>query len=87
MPARSAGRQMRVAKIVVLVTGTALLGSHAVPFGTASYIHGMGMAVITLTGKVSHRVAIHTTRVPQNWDKRREERSIPSCWRGSGAAL
>src|SRR6267143_856497 len=78
-PVRCAGRQVCANKIVVLMTGTAFLRSHAVTLRSASDVHCVGMPVVTLTGKVSVRVTVHTARMPQHGNKGCEERSLIPC--------
>src|ERR1700730_7161152 len=65
-PVRCAGRQVCANKIVILMTGAAFLCSHAVTRGPAPDVHCVWMPVVTLTGKVSVRVTIHTARMPQH---------------------
>src|SRR6266404_5020615 len=72
---------MGTVKIAVLMTGAAFFRGHAVTLSATPYIHGMGVSIIALPGEVSRRMAVHTSRVPQDGDKRREERSISSCRR------
>jgi branched-subunit amino acid aminotransferase/4-amino-4-deoxychorismate lyase len=55
--------------------------------GAAPHIHGVRMPVIALPGKVSGRMAVHTSRVPQDGNKGRKERSVASRRRGSGVLL
>jgi len=78
---------MGTVKIAVLMTGAAFFRGHAVTLSATPYIHGMGVSIIALPGKVSRRMAVHTSRVPQDGDERREERSVSICRRGSGAIL
>src|SRR6266481_8907070 len=75
-PVWRAGRQVCANKIVVLMTGTAFLRSHAVTFRPTPDVHCVRMPVITLTRKVSVRVTVHTPRMPQHGNKRCEERSL-----------
>ena len=44
-------------KIVILMTGTAFLRSHAVTLRPTPDVHCVGMPVVTLTGKVPDRQA------------------------------
>jgi hypothetical protein len=44
---------------MVLVTGAALNGIYSTPVGSASDPHRVLMAVISLTRKISGRVAVH----------------------------
>jgi hypothetical protein len=75
-PVRCAGRQVCANKIVVLMTGTAFLRSHAVTLQPTPDVHCVWMPVVTLTGKVSVRVTIHAARMPQHGNKGCEERSL-----------
>src|SRR6266436_3306183 len=75
-PVRCSGRQVSANKIVILMTGTAFLRSHAVTFRPTPDVHCVGMPVVTLTGKVSVRVTVHTPRMPQHGNKRCEERYL-----------
>ncbi len=86
MPARSAGRQVRVAKIVVLVAGAAFFRSNSESSWTAPYIHRVRMPIIALPRIISFRMTIHTARVPQHWNKGGEECPIVAGgrWRGRG---
>ena len=66
MPVRCSGRHVRAREIVVLVTGATFDRIHSLPFGTASYLHRMLMAVVALAWKVSRGVAIHAARMAQH---------------------
>jgi len=59
-----------------LMTGTAFLRSHAVTLPVHVGRSLRGMPVVTLTGKVSVRVTVHTARMPQHGNKGCEERSL-----------
>jgi hypothetical protein len=53
-----------------------------VTLDTAAHVHGVRMSVITLARKISVRMAVDTSRVPEHWNERGEQGSI-SC-RGRG---
>src|SRR6476660_3144053 len=74
-------------QIVVLMTGAAFFRRHTVTGGAATHVHGMGMPVVALPGKISGGVAIHASRMAQDRSKGREQRAVPFCRsrRGDGA--
>src|SRR5258708_3597003 len=76
MPGRRTGRQMGVPKIMILVAGAALYGSHAESGRTAANIHGMAMTVVALARKVTLGMAVHAARVAQNGDESNKKRPI-----------
>jgi hypothetical protein len=48
-----------------LVTGAAMYSGDAVPMGTSPDIHGVPIAVVSLAGKISFGMAVHTSRIVQ----------------------
>jgi hypothetical protein len=62
-------------EIVILVTGAASHRIHAVPVRSTVDLHCVSMVVVTLTGKISLGVAIHTTRMAEHRDNRFESGS------------
>ncbi len=65
MPIRRAWRGMHAGQVVVLVTSAALHRIHSLSIRTAPDLHGVLVAVISLAGKVSRRVAIHAAGMTQ----------------------
>ena len=65
VPIRRSRRRMQAREIVVLMTGAAFDGVQPVPVGSAPDLHGVRMAVVSLTRKVSGGVAIHAARMAQ----------------------
>jgi hypothetical protein len=55
---------------MVLMTGVALNGIDSVTIRSTVNLHGVTVAVVTLTRKIPHGVAIHTTRVTKHWNHR-----------------
>jgi hypothetical protein len=60
---RRSRRHMRTRKVMVLVTGTALNRIHALPIRSASDLHRMLVAVVSLAREISRGVAIHGARM------------------------
>ena len=57
---------MRSRKVMVLVTGAALNRIQSLPIGSASYLHRMLMAIVSLPREVSGGMAIHAARMAQH---------------------
>jgi hypothetical protein len=75
---------------MVQVTGAAMYASDAVPTGTSPYIHRVPMVMISLPGKVSNGMAVHTSRIVQyrNYGfKCANRRTILACRRCSNFAV
>jgi hypothetical protein len=53
MPIRRSRRHVHAGEVVVLVTAAALNGIYSTPVGSASDLHRVLMAVISLTRKIS----------------------------------
>jgi hypothetical protein len=66
MPIRRSLRRICARQIVVLATAAAFDRIHAMPIRPAPDLHRMRMAIVSLTRKVSRRVAIHATRMAQD---------------------
>ena len=79
MPIGCSRRHVQSCEIVILMTGTAFDGIHAVSVRSAMNLHGVAMAVITLARKISGGVAIHTARMAKHGDNRLKS--------GSGAGV
>jgi hypothetical protein len=56
---------MHTPEIMVLMTGTAFYRIHSLPVGSASDLHCVRMAVVSLTRKISGGVTIHAPRMAQ----------------------
>jgi hypothetical protein len=54
-------------EVVVLVTGAAMYPGDAVAIGTSPHTHRVPMLVVSLAGKVSVGMAIHTSWIVQHW--------------------
>ncbi len=65
MPVRRARRRVDAGRVVILMTGAAFDRVHTVAVGAAANVHGVRMAVIALTRKISAGVAIHAARMAQ----------------------
>jgi hypothetical protein len=55
---------------VVLVTGAAFDCIDTLPLGSTANLHGVAMAILSLTRIVSDGVAVHAAGVAQYWHKR-----------------
>jgi hypothetical protein len=75
MPIGCSRRHLQSCEIVILMTGTAFDGIHAVSVRSAMNLHGVAMAVVTLPRKVTQGMAIHTARMAKHRDNRFESRS------------
>jgi hypothetical protein len=53
---------------MVLMTGAAFDGVDAVTVRATMNLHGVTVAVVTLTREVSDGVAVHATRVTEHWN-------------------
>jgi hypothetical protein len=69
LPTGCSRRHVPAHEIVILMAGAACDGIHALPAWSAENLHGMAMAVVTLTGKVSMGVTIHTARMTKHGDQ------------------
>jgi hypothetical protein len=56
---------MHAGQVMILVTRAAFNRVHSLPVGSASDLHRMLMAVVSLTGKISGGVTIHAPRMAQ----------------------
>ena len=56
---------MRAREIMVLVTGAALNRIYSLPIGSASDLHRVLVAIVSLTREISGRVTIHAPRMAQ----------------------
>lgn len=68
MPVGSSGWHMLSLKVMVLVTGAAMYPGDAVSMRTSPHIHRVPMLIVSLAGKVSVGMAIHTSRIVQHWN-------------------
>jgi hypothetical protein len=59
---------MHAREIVVLMTGAAFHRIHSLAAGSARDLHGVPMAVVSLTRKISDGVTIHAPRMAQDRD-------------------
>jgi hypothetical protein len=65
---------VKASRVVVLVTRAAHHHTRADAIRTASNLHAARVTVITLSGIVARRVAIHAPRVPEDWNNSLERR-------------
>ena len=63
MPVRRSGRHVRARQVMVLVTSAALPRLRSLPIRSPPDLHGMRMAIVSLTREVSRGVAIHAARM------------------------
>lgn len=68
MPIRRSRRHVLSRKIMVLMAGAASQTGDTLTVQTTANVHGMPMQVISLPGKVSTGMAIHTARMPEHWN-------------------
>jgi hypothetical protein len=65
MPVRLAGNAARLV-VLMLVTGAAGLPGHTIALGAAPHEVDVGMAIISLAGKVRGRMTVQASRIPKN---------------------
>ena len=74
MPIRRSGRHVFPRKIMVLMAGAASHTRDSLSVNAAPDVHCVPVFVISLPGKVSTGMAIHATRMLENWEYRLEGR-------------
>lgn len=82
MPAGSPGRHVLSFKIMVLMAGAAFHPGDALSIHTAPDVHRVPVSIVSLPGKISAGMAIHTTPMPEHRHdrfKRRRGRSLIAC--------
>jgi hypothetical protein len=77
MPVWRSGRHIQSRDIVLLMTGDALLSKLALTIRSPPDILNVYASIITLTRKVTSRVAIETTRMLENGNDGDEELARP----------
>jgi hypothetical protein len=65
-PVQSARRCVQADGLAFLMAATALDAIHSLAVGSATDVHGMRVAVVSLAGKVAGGMAIHAARIPQH---------------------
>jgi hypothetical protein len=55
-------------KIMILMTGAAFQAGDTFPIETPPDVHRVPVSVVSLPGKVSTRMAVHTTRMTKHRD-------------------
>lgn len=66
MPVGRTGRHMRSRKVMILVTSATSYRIQSLPIWSASYLHRMLMAIVSLPREVSTGMAIHAARMAQH---------------------
>jgi hypothetical protein len=66
MPIGCPRRHVQAREIVILVTGAAADSIYALPVWSTADLHRVTMTIISLTRKISIRVAIHTARMTEH---------------------
>jgi hypothetical protein len=59
---------MQTDEVMVLMTCAAFDGIDAVTIRSTVNLHRVTVAVVTLTRKIPHGVAVHATRVTKHWN-------------------
>jgi hypothetical protein len=79
---------MQSVEVVILVTAAAFRGDDPISIATTPHVHGVRMSIVSLSGKISLGMAIHTARMMQRWHDRFERTncgSIITLRRGAGS--
>jgi hypothetical protein len=77
MPTGSSRGHVRAREIVILMTTAASDSICALPVLSTTDLHCVLMTIVSLSGKISRRVAIHTARMVEHWDNRLESSGRP----------
>ena len=75
MPIGSSRRHVQAHEIVALMTGAAFDGVYALPVWSTADLHGVSMAIISLSRKISLGMTIDTARMAEHRHNRFESSS------------